>query len=196
MIIDKKYLQIWNLARPYYEKGRPMDIDHIEWMMNDATLLCDKESLDGDLLIPLVILHDVGYSAVPNDKPFNLDLRRLHMSEGAKIAESILTKLGYNRDVVDKVSYFVSVHDNWALGDNEIFKKEKLLGSFNDLDFMWMVTPKGFPALMKMLNKTADEMMDFAGNNEKLIDRPFVTATAKKLFEDYIVDRIEEIVTI
>lgn len=193
MKIETKYLQIWNLARSYYEKGRPMDIDHIEWMMNDATLLCEKEDLDSDLLLPLVILHDVGYSAVPNDKPFNLDLRRLHMSEGAKIAESILTELGYNRDVVEKVSYYVSVHDNWALGDNEIFKKEKLLGSFNDLDFMWMATPKGFPALMKMLDKTAEEMMNFTGNNEKLIDRPFATVTAKELFDNYIADRMDEV---
>jgi len=190
MKLETKYLQIWNLARPYYEKGRPMDIDHIEWMMNDATLLCEKEDLDSDLLLPLVILHDVGYSLVPDYKHFNLDLRRLHMSEGAKIAESILTELGYEKDVVEKVSYFVSVHDNWALGDNEIFKKEKLLGSFNDLDFMWMATPKGFPAVMKILNKNVNEMMDFVSNNEKLIDRPFVTTTARKLFEDYISDRL------
>jgi hypothetical protein len=33
------YREIWELAKPYYEKGRPMDIDHIRWMMKDAFLV-------------------------------------------------------------------------------------------------------------------------------------------------------------
>lgn len=193
MKIETRYLEIWKLARPYYEKGRPMDIDHIEWMMRDAILLCEKENLDSDLLLPLVILHDVGYSAVPKDNPFNLDLRKAHMAEGAKIADSILTKLGYDREVVEKVSCFVSVHDNWALGDNDLYKKEKILGLFNDLDFMWMATPKGFPVVRKILKKTAIEMIDFLKNDEKLVNRPFATMTTKKIFEDYVAARVAEL---
>lgn len=193
MKIPSKYLQIWELARLYYEKGRPMDIDHIEWMITDATLLCEKEDLASDLLLPLVILHDVGYSNVPKDNPFNLDLRQAHMAEGAKIAAIILAKLKYPIEIIDKIAYLISVHDNWALGDNEIYKKEKILASFNDLDFMWMATPKGFPALIKILNKTGTDMIDFLEHNEKLVDRPFATTTAKSLFNNYLAERSGEI---
>ncbi len=193
MEIVKKYLQIWELAKPYYEKGRPMDIDHIEWMMGDACLLCQNEGINSDLLLPLAILHDAGYSNVSKDNPFNLDLRRAHMAEGSAIAKDILTKLNYPNDVIEKVSYFISVHDNWALGDNEIYSREKILGAFTDLDFMWMATPKGFSALKKILNKTSAEMIDYLQNNEKLIARPFVTETAKKLFEGYLADRLKEV---
>jgi len=45
------YSKIWKLAKPYYEKGRPMDIDHIEWMMKDALLVSEKENLDDSLII-------------------------------------------------------------------------------------------------------------------------------------------------
>ena len=37
------YQKIWDLARSYYEEGRPMDIDHIEWMMEQALIACESE---------------------------------------------------------------------------------------------------------------------------------------------------------
>lgn len=191
-MIPPKYLQIWELARPYYERGRPMDVDHIEWMIGDALRLCEAENLDADYLLPLVILHDVGYANVPKDNPFNLDLRRAHMAEGAVIAREILTRLGYPAKIIDVIAYYVSVHDNWALGDNGIYKKDKILGSFTDLDFIWMATPKGFPALMKILNKTPHEMTEYLRSNEKLTARPFVTISAKQSFEEYLLQRASE----
>ena len=52
------YQKIWKLAKPYYEKGRPMDVDHIEWMMKDALIVCEKEKLNDEILLPLVIFLD------------------------------------------------------------------------------------------------------------------------------------------
>lgn len=190
--MTNKFVKIWQSAKPYYEKGRPMDVDHIEWMMGDALRLCEVEELDVNYLLPLVILHDVGYANVPKDNPFNLDLRRMHMAKGARIAKDILTELEHSQEVIDKISYYVSVHDNWALGDNEIYKQDKVLGSFTDLDFIWMATPKGFHALMKILNKTPNEMIEYLRTNEKLIARPFTTIFAKNLFEKYLSQRTEE----
>ena len=118
--MNQIYEDIWKLAKSYYEKGRPMDIDHIEWMMKDAFLVCQKENLDDSLLLPLVILHDVGYAEVPKDNPFKLNLRKAHMEAGAKIARHILEKLNYPKDKIKKIEYYVSVHDNWALGDNSV----------------------------------------------------------------------------
>ncbi len=64
--MDKIYRDIWEFAKPYYEKGRPIDIDHVRWMMEDALLVCEKEGVDEGLLLPLVILPDVGYAFVRN----------------------------------------------------------------------------------------------------------------------------------
>jgi hypothetical protein len=187
------YEEIWKLAKRYYKKGRPMDLDHIEWMMKDAVLVCQKENLDDSLLLPLVILHDVGYAEVTKDSPFKLNLRKAHMEAGAKIARRILEKLNYPEDKIQKIEYYISVHDNWALGDNEIYKRDKILGAFTDLDYMWMATPKGFPALMKILNKNNQEMLEYLETNDKPKLRPFFTKTTKNLYEGYLEDRRKEV---
>ena len=186
------YTEIWKLARPYYKKGRPMDIDHIEWMMNDTIFVCKQENLDDSLLLPLVILHDVGYAEVPKDNPFKLSLREEHMKAGAIIAKRILDKIKYPKDKTERISYLVSIHDNWAFGENDIYKNDVILGVFADLDYMWMATPKGFPALMKILNKNSKEMIEYLENNDKPKLRPFSTKTTKNLYVKYLDERRKE----
>lgn len=191
--MDKIYSQIWKLAKPYYKIGRSMDIDHIEWMMKDALLVCEKERLDDSLLLPLVILHDVGYSKAPKKNPWGLDMRKIHMREGEIITRKILTELNYPPDKIEKICYYVSVHDNWAYGDIEPFNKEKILGVFTDLDFTWMATPKGFPAVMEILNKDEKEMIEYLEDRETPAKGlPFSTKTTKELFEKYMDDRKKE----
>ena len=80
-----------------------------------------------------------------------------------------------------------TVHDNWAFGDNKVYK-DKCLGSFTDLDFIWMLTPKGFPAMMKLLNKTPKQLIKEIETDEKHKNRPFVTKTTKELYEKYLKD--------
>ena len=180
--MNKIYTEIWKLAKPYYKKGRPMYIAHISWMIKEALIVCKKENLDDSLLLPLVILHDVGYADVPKDNPFKLNLRKAHMAAGAKIAREILEKVKYPLEKIKKIEFYVSVHDNWALGDDSVYKKDLILAVFNDLDYIWIATPKGFPALMKILNKTGREMLDYLKNDDKPKLRPFATKTTKTLY--------------
>jgi hypothetical protein len=187
------YKKIWRLAKPHYEKGRPMDIEHIRWIMKDALIVCEKENIDDSLLLPLVILHDVGYSRVAKENYFKMDVRKkAHMKEGAKIAKEILEKINYPKDKIKKICYYISVHDNWALEDHKIFKKDPILGIFNDLDFMWSVTLIGFKLVQKSLGKTPKEMLKWYKENNKHQLRPFCTKTTKDLNEKYIREREEE----
>lgn len=186
------YKKIWQFAQPYYQKGRPMDIDHIEWMMSDAVSVCEKEKLDDSLLLPLVILHDVGYANLPSQHPFSISSKQEHMKKGAEIAQEILEKVGYPKNKIRQITYFISVHDNWLLGDDIVFKENIILAVFNDLDYMWMATPKGFLFLRTQLHKSPLEMLQFLETNEKLKRRPFSTKTTKKLYGHYIVDRKKE----
>ncbi len=189
--MKKIYCEMWKLAKPYYERGRQMDIDHIKWMMKDALIVCQKENIDESILIPLVILHDIGYAEVPKDNPFNLSLRKAHMKAGAKVAKDILEKLNYPKNKTEKIIYFISVHDSWALSDNSVYV-DPILAVFNDLDYMWTATPKGFPAAMKILSNTEKEMIEWLENNDKLQLRPFSTKTTKKLYFRYLQNRIKE----
>lgn len=186
------YSKIWDLAKPYYQKGRPMDVDHIEWMMEAASYVCKQEQIDDTILLPLVIVHDVGYAAVPQGNPFNVDMRKAHMQAGAEIAKTILQLLNYPENITSEIVHYVSIHDNWALGDNQIYQQYNILGVFTDLDFAWMATPKGFPAFMKILNKSRAEMIAHLANDEKLIHRPFRTKTVEQLFYKNLAERQSE----
>lgn len=181
------YKKIWEMVKPYYEKGRLMDIKHIEWMAEQALVVCEKENIDDSLLLPLVILHDCGYAKTPKDNPFKLNLRKIHMKKGAEIAKEILGKLNYPENKTKKIIRYVFTHDNWAIGDNKIYKKDKILGTFNDLDFIWMATPMGFRDVGEILNKNPKEMLGYLKNNEKLNNRPFSTLTTSKLFNFYLI---------
>tara|TARA_Y100000310_G_C20696019_1_gene825800 strand:- start:1209 stop:1787 length:579 start_codon:yes stop_codon:yes gene_type:complete len=159
--MKKIYQQIWKLALPYYKKGRYGDTHHIEWMMKEANQIIKKEKLDDSIFLPLVILHDIGYAMVKKDNPFKLDLRKAHMKEGAILAEQILNQINYPKNKTKIITYYISVHDNWAFKDYKIFKKDKLLGIFNDLDFTWMFTPKGFNIVRSFLKYSPKEMVDY-----------------------------------
>ena len=166
-----------------------MDLAHIKWMMKEALTVCRKENIDDSLLLPLVILHDCGYAITPKNNSFKLTTRKQHMRKGAEITKKILGKIDYPKKKVKKIINYVFVHDNWALGDNSIYRKDKILSVFNDLDFIWMVTPRGFQEVGKILNKNPQDMLEYLENNEKLNNRPFFAPTTKKLFYSYLKKR-------
>lgn len=191
-LMKSVYSRIWRLSMPYYQSGRKTDVLHILWMMDIALMVCKNEQLDDSLLMPLVILHDVGYSGIEEGNPFNIDIRKAHMAEGAKIARVILESVMYPANKIPIIVQYISIHDNWALGDNAIYKKDIILGVFNDLDFIWMATQEGFKAVTEIRGLDPAGMMDFLVNNEKLEKRPFCSKTLAHLFEEYLNERCKE----
>ncbi len=136
------YRKILEKAIPYYEKGRKGDVEHVKWLFNTIPKFVD-ETINIEVLIPVVLLHDVGYSKVPKgSNPFDLKIRKLHSEEGAKIAEKILEELKYPKEKISEIKRLILKHDNWAFGDS--FADEHLLLLFQNFDFMWMASKKGF----------------------------------------------------
>jgi HD superfamily phosphodiesterase len=133
--------RILETALPLYEKGREGDVEHIKWLAKVISEYVDESEVDFDILIPVVLLHDVGYSKVPKgSNPYDLDIRKVHSEEGAKIAEEILKELNYPNDKIKEIKRLILKHDNWALGDD--FADEPILRIFNNFDFMWMTSKK------------------------------------------------------
>lgn len=189
--MDKIYQDIWKLAKPYYLKGRPMDVDHIAWMMKEVIRLCELDNLDISLLLPLAILHDVGYSALVDPKTANyydVNTRKFHMEAGKDIAEEILNNVNYPEDKSKKICHYVSIHDNWAFGEVDIYMKDKILGVFKDLDYLWIFYPKGFEAIRKVLKKNTKEMIEHLKAEASPIGgkKPFSTENTKKLHDEYL----------
>ena len=70
---------------------------------------------------------------------------------GLNVAEKILTDINYEKSTIAEVKRLILKHDNWAFGDS--FVDEPVLLAFNNYDFMWMASEKGFDvcrAAMKM----------------------------------------------
>lgn len=144
------YKKILKKALPYYENGREGDVEHIKWIFETLPKLVNESDIDFDILIPVVILHDIGYARVPKgSNPFNLDIRKLHSKEGSLIAQEILQELDYSTNTIDEIKKFILKHDNWAFGDS--FEDEPILRIFNNFDFMWMASEKGFHIARKFL---------------------------------------------
>ena len=164
------YKKILEKALPLYEKGREGDVEHIKWLAEVITKYVDESEVDYDILIPVVLLHDVGYSKVPRgSNPFDLDIRKFHSEEGAKIAEEILEELDYPKDKINEIKRLILKHDNWAFGDD--FADEPVLRIFNNFDFMWMASEKGFDIVRKFMKKEPKEfyeqIKEFQRKNEE-----------------------------
>lgn len=153
------YKKILQKALPLYEKGREGDVEHIKWLSEVITKYVGESEVDYDILIPVVLLHDVGYSKVPKgSNPFNLDIRKLHCKEGAKIAEKILLDLNYPKDKIYEITKLILKHDNWAFGDT--FEDEPVLAAFNNFDFIWMASEEGFDIVRKFMDKEPKEFYE------------------------------------
>lgn len=187
------YQELWKIAKPYYLKGRPFDIEHIKILSKDALVVCKKEKIDDSLLLPLIILHDIGYG-VTKPAYFQKELKKAHMIAGAKLCKEILKKINYPKEKIDKIAYWISVHDNWIFGDDKIYHKDLILAVFNDLDFTWMATSKGFGALSETIyNGDRQKMLKHIENDSKMARRPFATKTTKELYSKYIKERKTEL---
>lgn len=192
----EKYQKLWELAKPYYEKGRVYDIPHIEWMMGEVDRIAKIEALDEDLLMPIAILHDVGYSVAGHANP-NIkckDSKKAHMEEGAKIAEKLLREINYDPGLTEKIVRYISMHDNWIFDDDAPFKECREMGVFNDLDFLWAQSSlEIFERQAESMGKKVEDMHDFWMNDEKLVRRPFSCDATRKLFEEFMSARKKEI---
>jgi len=164
--MKKVYSKILEKALLYYEKGRPRDIEHIKWLVETIPKFIDKSEVDFDILMPVVILHDVGYSKVEKGTDFfKLDIRKFHSEEGAKIAGKILNELGYPQDKIKEIKRLICKHDNWAFGDS--FEDEPILRIFNNFDFMWVVSQIGFKVYASFLKANPEETIRNIEESEK-----------------------------
>ncbi len=135
---DRKaiFAKIWQSAEPYLNT-RKNDI-HTEISMGFAYQLLEREGGDQDIVIPAIILHDVGWKEVPENlqlKAFGPviklpALNRQHEVEGVKIARDILQKIYYDgekiRDIIDIIDGHDSRKEPISLNDKIVKDADKL----------------------------------------------------------------------
>ena len=185
IILMIMYKEIVELAEPYYQKGRPGDLKHIDWISKKLFELkptIERKGYDFDITYVLAILHDVGYSKMPKGyNPFDLKIRKLHAEKSAEVAKVILDKVNFPKSKRSKTLRLIKHHDDWAFNKP---LKDAEWRIFTDLDFAWEASKKGFDIVRKFLNKTRKDFLNIVKDDyrDKQKKHPFFLDKSKQLF--------------
>ncbi|MEM7343305.1 MAG: HD domain-containing protein [Chloroflexota bacterium] len=154
-------------------------------------LLLAYPDANEDVVVPAILLHDNGWKMIPEDlqnQSFgpNMkreDLRRLHETEGVRIADEILTKLGFISTLNGEILEIIDGHDSrpGALSLNDKLVK--------DADKLWRFTPTGQDIDHRRFER---ELMAHALWTREQIDEWFFTDRAKQIAQDVLKQTIAE----
>ena len=185
--------KIRQLAEPYLNT-RGNDI-HTENSTKMAYELLKREGGDKEIVIPAIILHDVGWKSVPEDlqsKAFgptvkSPELARLHEVEGVRIAKEVLEKLNYDENKVEEILEIIDGHDS-----------RKEAKSFNDkivkdADKLWRYTESGHKIMSRFMTEEFGESpMDRLRRLDSQVDTMFFTTSAKEMAREELRNRFLE----
>lgn len=137
-------LPLWEAAKPYLDVRN--NDEHTIIAYGLAKMLLDEvPGADESVVLPAILLHDVGWKKVPQElllhavgrKPTRLDLVRDHELYGVEIAREILERLRPEGVDIDAVCEIIDGHDT--------VKEAKSINDavVKDADKCWRSTPHG-----------------------------------------------------
>jgi HD superfamily phosphodiesterase len=143
------FKQIWELALPYQDKRD--DSGHAATSLRYAQQLVELENGNEDVIIPSIILHDIGWSHLVKERRmliFDRDSSKIvkhevqleHQNEGVKLAGEILRKVYYPEELIKEILEIISEHDT---REGFISRNEGLV---RDADKLWRTSEEGFAA--------------------------------------------------
>jgi HD superfamily phosphodiesterase len=112
------YLRIFERAKAFLDT-RDNEL-HTRIASAFAEKLLEAEGGDARVVLPAILLHDVGWKMVPEDlqlKAFgpghnDMTINRIHEVEGAKIARRLLEEIGYDPKLTDEIVAIILEHDS------------------------------------------------------------------------------------
>ncbi len=197
MRLKGKYKEIWDLATPYLEKCRWWDLWHTEMSVDFMYQILRGEGIEdlGEVLVPSIILHDIGWSTIGEKKNVSWgdkEMRVKHMEVGAEIAKQILERVSYNPKLINKIIQLVSTHDNAYLGIEQTTTGEKLV---RDADACFVLTDLSFWNYYHVKSVIKGEKITPKESLDELVEKNSKrhTETAQRIANRQIVDRTKEI---
>jgi len=183
------FKKIYQLAKPYLNT-RNNDI-HTEICIKFAYRLLEKEGGDEDIVIPAIILHDVGWKNVPQNlqqrafgpKAIYPKINRIHETEGVKIAKDILEKVHYDAQRIEEILEIIDGHDSRK---EAISLHDKIV---KDADRLWRISKKGFQVDIERFGET------FIGGLNRIrshLHTWFFTNSAREIAREEIENRERE----
>ena len=183
---EPQFQRLWRLAKPYLET-RHNEI-HTRISIRLATELMETEGGDPEVIVPAVILHDVGWKRIPEElqlKAFGPrasapHLNRSHEIEGVKIARGLLKKVSYDRLLAGEILFIIDGHDSRqeAVSKNDAIVK--------DADKLWRYTAEGFRIDIDRFGETYQEGLTRLKEN---LEHWFLTESGKKYARELLSKR-------
>jgi len=142
--MDTIYDRIYKKAEPYLNT-RQNDV-HVQIAYDFAQrLLTHYPEADEDIVLPAILLHDVGWKMVPEEKQLSAfgpkgkdkKTQRIHEIEGVRIAREILISLRYDEEKIREILTIIDGHDTRLKG---LSLNDKLV---KDADKLCRFTPTG-----------------------------------------------------
>jgi HD superfamily phosphohydrolase YqeK len=115
--IAPEFRSIFKRALPFLQTRN--NTIHTYIVYQYALFLLRKEPGSPEIVIPAALLHDVGWSAIPEEKQLaafgpavkDPELRRQHEIQGAAIARDILKAEGYEPGLIPEIVSIIEFHD-------------------------------------------------------------------------------------
>lgn len=177
--MKSKFIPVWERAKPYLNT-RSNDKHTLYCYYFAEQLLDAHPEADETIVLAGILLHDVGWSTVPEDKQLQSfgphmiypDLRRQHELEGARIAAGILAELDYPTKEIKDICAIIDGHDSrqesQSLNDSLI----------RDADKLWRYTDFGLETVGGWFNYSQSEQMDLLA---KWIETRFYTDSGRDM---------------
>ena len=175
-MIASNHQPIWQAARPFLQT-RSNERHTLYCYVFGQPLLALHPAADADVVLPALLLHDVGWSTVPGDQQLlsfgpNMrfpELRRQHETEGVRIATEILSVGGYDQKQIEPITAIIDGHDTRQ-------KPQSLNDSLvKDADKLWRYTPFGLETVSGWFGYSTAEQLNLL---EKWLGYRFYTETA------------------
>ena len=175
--------KIWELALPYQDKRD--DIGHAEVTLSYAKKLITSDNGDEDIIIPSIILHDIGWSQLSEKDRFiifdhdatkdqKLAVRIMHQDESVRLGRKILMDVKYPSEKMPEILEIVSQHDtrNGFISKNE--------GLTRDADKLWRFSKIGFEKDRIRNSYSFQKLYEFC-NSKIDLKNYFYSETARKI---------------
>jgi len=161
MVMNERDRKIFARALPYLDV-RSND-EHTAYAYSFArALLGSHPAAREDIVLPAVLLHDVGWKSIPEDKMMRAfgpgakfpELVRQHEAEGARLARQILTDLGLVDLPLVSIATIIDGHDT----RKDALSLEDAL--VKDADKLWRFTAHGRLKIAEWFNFAPDGALD------------------------------------
>ncbi len=172
---------LWAEARPYLDVRNNDEHTLVAYGVAKA-LLSQLPEAEADVVLPAILLHDVGWKRIPPDlllaaigrNPTRRDLVFEHEKQGVEIARPILERHGVAH--IDEILAIIDGHDTTyeARSLNDAVVK--------DSDKGWRTTPHGMRIIRGWYSWSMDEYIDMV---TELSNPRLLTAPGKAMAEGF-----------